>query len=54
MYREPKVSFEEAVELVVQMAGCGVSLSDAAKSVAADAGYKKGELYRAAIGKAGR
>ena len=50
----PKVSFEEAVELVVQMAGCGVSLSDAAKSVAADAGYKKGELYRAAIEKAGR
>ena len=52
--RGPKVSFEEAVELVVQMAGCGVSLSEAAKSVAADAGYKKGELYRAAIEKAGR
>lgn len=52
--RGPKVSFEEAVELVVQMAGCGVSLSEAAKSVAADAGYKKGELYRAAIAKAGR
>ena len=44
----PAVSFQEAVELVVQMAGCGVSLSEAAKSVAADAGYKKGELYRAA------
>lgn len=52
--RGPKVSFSEAVELVVQMAGCGVSLSEAAKSVAADAGYKKGELYRAAIAKAGR
>ncbi len=45
----PAVSFQEAVELVVQMAGCGVSLSEAAKSVAADAGYKKGELYRAAV-----
>lgn len=47
----PALSFPEAVELVVQMAGCGVSLSDAAKSVAADSGYKKGELYRAALEK---
>lgn len=50
----PAVTFEEAVELVVQMAGCGVSLSEAAKGVAADSGYKKGELYKAAIEKAGR
>lgn len=47
----PVLTFPEAVELVVQMAGCGVSLSDAAKSVAADSGYKKGELYRAALEK---
>ena len=45
------LTFGEAVELVVQMAGCGVSLSDAAKNVAADSGYKKGELYRAALEK---
>ncbi len=50
----PQVSFDQAVELVVQMAGCGVSLSEAAKGVAADSGYKKGELYKAAIEKAGR
>ena len=45
------LTFGEAVELVVQMAGCGVSLSDAAKNVAADSGYRKGELYRAALEK---
>ena len=45
----PSLSFPEAVALVVQMTGCGVSLSDAAKSVAADSGYKKGELYKAAL-----
>ncbi len=45
------LTFGEAVELVVQMAGCGVSLSDAAKNVAADSGYKTGELYRAALEK---
>ena len=50
----PEVTFTEAVELVVQMAGCGVSLSEAAKAVAADSGYKKGELYKAAIEKGGR
>ncbi len=47
----PSLTFGEAVELVVQMAGCGVSLSDAAKNVAADSGYRKGELYRAALEK---
>lgn len=45
----PVLTFAEAVELVVQMSGCGVSLSDAAKNVAADSGYKKGELYKAAL-----
>ena len=45
----PALTFGEAVELVVQMSGCGVSLSDAAKNVAADSGYKKGELYKAAL-----
>lgn len=45
----PVLSFQQAVEMVVQLMGCGVSLSEAAKSVAADSGYKKGELYRAAV-----
>lgn len=45
----PALSFQEAVALVVQTSACGVSLSDAAKSVAADSGYKKGELYKAAL-----
>lgn len=45
----PALTFQEAVELVVQMSACGVSLSDAAKSIAADSGYKKGELYKAAL-----
>ncbi len=49
--KEPGLTFSEAVELVVQMSACGVSLSEAAKSVAADSGYKKGELYRAALEK---
>ena len=47
----PALSFQEAVALVVQTSACGVSLSDAAKSVAADSGYKKGELYKAALEK---
>lgn len=45
----PTITFQEAVALVVQMSACGVSLSDAARSVAADSGYKKGDLYRAAL-----
>lgn len=45
----PPVSLEEAALLVVQLAGCGVSLSQAAKTVAEDTGYRKGELYRLAL-----
>lgn len=45
-----QVTLEQAAELVVQLNGCGVSLSDAAKQAAADTGYKKGELYRLAAG----
>ena len=43
------VTKEQAAEMIVQLNGCGVSLSDAAKQVAADTGYKKGELYRMAL-----
>ena len=39
----------QAAALVVQLCGSGVSLSDAAKQVARDSGYKKGELYRLAL-----
>ncbi len=46
---EDRPTLEEAAQLVVQMAGCGVSLSEAARTVAADTGYKKGELYRLAL-----
>ena len=48
------VSLEQAAEMVLQLNGCGVSLSDAAKQVAADSGYKKGELYRLALNLQGR
>lgn len=44
-----QVTMEQAAELIVQLNGCGVSLSDAAKQVAADTGYKKGELYKLAV-----
>ena len=43
------VTKDQAAEMIVQLNGCGVSLSDAAKQVAADTGYKKGELYRMAL-----
>lgn len=50
---EPKpgdaISPEEAVKLVRSLAAGGLSLSDAAKQVAKDTGYKKGELYRMAL-----
>ena len=45
----PALTLPQAAELAAQMAGCGVSLSEAAKSVAADSGFKKGEIYRAAL-----
>lgn len=46
---EERPTLEVAADLVIQLAGCGVSLSEAAKTVAADTGYKKGELYRLAL-----
>ncbi len=50
---EAPVTLEEAARLVVQLAGCGVSLSQAAKTVAADTGYQKGTLYRLALEESG-
>lgn len=44
----PVPTLEESVELVRKLSGEGASLSDAAKQVAAQTGYRKGELYKLA------
>lgn len=44
-----KITLEQAAALVMQLADSGISLSDAARQVAADSGYKKGDLYRLAV-----
>ena len=41
--------FREAVELTLELAAQGASLSEAAKDAARRTGYKKGELYKAAL-----
>ena len=41
--------FREAVELTLELAAQGASLSEAAKEAARRTGYKKGELYKAAL-----
>ena len=41
--------FREAVELTLELAAQGTSLSEAAKEAARRTGYKKGELYKAAL-----
>lgn len=41
--------FREAVELTLGLAAQGASLSEAAKEAARRTGYKKGELYKAAL-----
>ena len=45
------LGLEQAAALVRRLAGEGQSLSDAAKQVAKETGYRKGELYRLAAGK---
>ena len=40
---------EQAAALVRRLTGEGQSLSDAAKQVAKETGYRKGELYRLAL-----
>ena len=42
---------EDAADLVRRLAEEGQSLSDAARQVARETGYRKGELYRLAAGK---
>ena len=44
-----QMSLEQAAALVRRLAGEGQSLSDAAKQVAKETGYRKGELYRLAL-----
>lgn len=43
------MTLEEAAEAAKRLTTDGLSLSDAAKQVAHDTGYKKGELYRLAL-----
>ena len=43
------LTLEAAAQLVRDLAASGVSLSDAAKQVARDSGYRKGELYKLAL-----
>lgn len=45
----PQLSFEDAVGMVKQRILEGASSSDAAKAVAKETGFKKGELYKAAL-----
>ena len=44
-----QMTLEQAAALVRRLAGEGQSLSDAAKQVAKETGYRKGELYRLAL-----
>lgn len=44
-----QMTLEQASALVRRLAGEGQSLSDAAKQVAKETGYRKGELYRLAL-----
>ena len=48
---EEELSLESAADQVLRLASGGVSLSEAAKTVAAASPYKKGELYRMALAK---
>lgn len=44
-----QVTIEQAVGLVRRLAADGASLSDAARQIAKETGYRKGELYRQAL-----
>lgn len=46
---ETALTEEEAARLVLRLAEGGCSLSDAAKQVAKESGYRKGDLYRLAL-----
>ena len=46
---EPELTFEEAAELTRRRMEEGLSPTMAAKEVARATGYKKGDLYRAAL-----
>lgn len=46
---ESALTEEEAARLVLRLAEGGLSLSDAAKQVAKESGYRKGDLYRLAL-----
>ncbi|WP_312643216.1 16S rRNA (cytidine(1402)-2'-O)-methyltransferase [Hydrogenoanaerobacterium sp.] len=46
------LTFEDAAEMVCGMVQDGESITNAAKQVAKETGYKKGDLYKAALDKA--
>lgn len=47
--KEEQPSLEEAIDMVLALSEKGVPLSQAAKDVARQSGYKKGELYKGAL-----
>ena len=51
VYRKIRQLSPAAADLVRRLAEEGQSLSDAARQVARETGYRKGELYRLAAGK---
>lgn len=44
--KEPELSLEEAAQMVKMLCEGGTSLSEAAKEIAGQTGYKKGQLYK--------
>ena len=44
-----QISFDEAVLMVKNLVKNGASISDAAKQIAKETGFKKGDLYKSAI-----
>lgn len=46
---EEKATLEEAVQVAVSLAAGGASLSEAAREAARQTGFKKGEVYKAAL-----
>ncbi|MEG1686739.1 MAG: 16S rRNA (cytidine(1402)-2'-O)-methyltransferase [Angelakisella sp.] len=46
---EEKPTLPQAAEAVAALSAGGISLSEAAKQIAAETGYKKGELYKLAL-----
>ena len=46
---EPTVTFEQAVERALALMAGGEAATTAAKQIAKETGYKRGDLYKAAV-----